>query len=46
MIQRDPERREQYLNARSYFTVSNTVLGERLAAFAIHHSGSSRMDSS
>lgn len=38
MIERDPERREQYLNARSYFTVSNTVLGERLAAFAIHHS--------
>jgi aspartate/methionine/tyrosine aminotransferase len=39
MIERDPERREQYLNARSYFTVSNTILGERLAAFAIHHSG-------
>lgn len=39
MIERDPERREQYLNARSYFTVSNTVLGERLAAFAIRNSG-------
>jgi aspartate/methionine/tyrosine aminotransferase len=38
MIERDPQRREQYLNARSYFTVSNTALGERLAAFAIHHS--------
>ena len=38
MIERDPQRRERYLNARSYFTVSNTALGERLAAFAIRHS--------
>jgi aspartate/methionine/tyrosine aminotransferase len=35
LIDRDPRRRAQYTNARSYFTVSNTVLGERLAALAI-----------
>jgi aspartate/methionine/tyrosine aminotransferase len=34
MIERDRTRREQYLNARSYFTVSSTVLAERLAALA------------
>ena len=34
MIERDAHRREQYLNARSYFTVSGTVLGEHLAALA------------
>jgi len=37
MIERDPRRREQCLNARSYFTVSSTVLGERLAALAARH---------
>jgi len=35
MIERDPRRRERYLNARSYFTVSSTVLGERLATLAL-----------
>lgn len=34
MIERDAQRREQYLNARSYFTVSSTVLAESLAALA------------
>src|SRR4051794_28964239 len=35
MIERDRARRELFTNARSYFTVSNTALGERLAALAI-----------
>jgi aspartate/methionine/tyrosine aminotransferase len=35
IVEPDPVRRHQYLNARSYFTVSNTVLGERLAALAL-----------
>ena len=34
MIEPDARRREQYLNARSYFTVSSTVLAENLAALA------------
>jgi len=37
IVERDPLRRRQYLNARSYFTVSNTVLGERLATLALNH---------
>ena len=37
IIERDPERRERYTNARSYFTVSNTTLGERLATLALQH---------
>jgi aspartate/methionine/tyrosine aminotransferase len=37
IIERDPARRERYLNARSYFTVSNTALGERLATLALEH---------
>jgi aspartate/methionine/tyrosine aminotransferase len=37
MIERDTKRREQILNARSYFTVSSTALGERLAALAARH---------
>jgi aspartate/methionine/tyrosine aminotransferase len=37
MIERDAGRRKQCLNARSYFTVSGTVLGERLAALATRH---------
>jgi aspartate/methionine/tyrosine aminotransferase len=37
MIERDPQRRQRYLNMRSYFTVSNTALGERLAAWALDH---------
>jgi aspartate/methionine/tyrosine aminotransferase len=35
MIERDRARRELFTNARSYFTVSNTALGERLAALAV-----------
>ena len=37
MIEHDASRRKEYLNARSYFTVSSTVLGERLAALALQH---------
>ena len=37
MIERDAVRRQRYLNARSYFTVSNTALGERLATLALEH---------
>ena len=37
MIERDARRREQCLNARSYFTVSGTALGERLAVLAARH---------
>jgi aspartate/methionine/tyrosine aminotransferase len=36
-VEPDSVRRREYLNARSYFTVSNTVLGERLATLALHH---------
>ncbi|MGI8961391.1 MAG: aminotransferase class I/II-fold pyridoxal phosphate-dependent enzyme [Bryobacteraceae bacterium] len=35
IVERDARRREQYLNARSYFTVSSNVLGERLATIAV-----------
>ncbi len=37
MIEPDARRRKQYLNARSYFTVSSTVLGERLGTLALRH---------
>ena len=37
IIERDHARREQFRKARSYFTVSNTALGEPLAALAIRH---------
>ncbi|HLJ49067.1 MAG TPA: pyridoxal phosphate-dependent aminotransferase [Bryobacteraceae bacterium] len=37
MIERNAKRRERYTNARSYFTVSNTVLGEQLAALAVRN---------
>jgi aspartate/methionine/tyrosine aminotransferase len=37
MIERDPQRRRRYLNTRSYFTISNTALAERLAAWALAH---------
>lgn len=37
MIERDRQRREQYLNTRSYFTVSSTVLAESLAALATRY---------
>jgi aspartate/methionine/tyrosine aminotransferase len=37
MIERDAKRRARYTNARSYFTVSNTALSERLAVLALEH---------
>ncbi len=37
MIERDAKRRESYTTARSYFTVSNTALGEQLAALAVRN---------
>ncbi len=38
IVEHDPHRRERYLNAHSYFTVSNNVLGDALAALALQHS--------
>ncbi len=37
MVEHDASRRARYLNARSYFTVSSTALGERLATLAVRH---------
>ena len=37
IVDRDSARREQYLNARRYFTISNTALGERVATLAVRH---------
>jgi len=37
MIERNAARRRCYLNARSYFTVSNTAVGELLATLALEH---------
>ena len=37
IVDRDPARREQYVNARSYFTISNAIFCERLAALAMNH---------
>src|SRR6202046_5363282 len=37
MIERDSRRRECYLTARRYFTVSSTVIAESLAALALRH---------
>lgn len=37
MIEHDADRRGRYMDARSYFTVSNTALGERLAVLALQH---------
>ena len=38
IIDRDPIRRERYLNARNYFTITANVFGERLAVLALQHS--------
>jgi aspartate/methionine/tyrosine aminotransferase len=35
MIEHDPERRQQYWNARAYFSVTNNTAGEMLAEIAI-----------
>jgi aspartate/methionine/tyrosine aminotransferase len=37
IIERDRARRESHCNARSYFTISNTVLGEALTEVAVRH---------
>jgi len=37
MIERDEALLRQYTNARGYFTISNTVLGEGLAVLALKH---------
>ena len=37
IVERDPKRRRRYTNARTYLTVSNTALGERLAVLALEH---------
>ena len=37
IIEPDAHRREQYLNAREYFSISNTVAGEFLAEIAVRH---------
>ena len=38
IVDRDSRRRERYLNARNFFTVTSNVFGERLAVFALQHS--------
>jgi len=35
IVERDDERRARYLNARQYFTISNTVIGEHVAEIAV-----------
>jgi aspartate/methionine/tyrosine aminotransferase len=37
IVDRDPDRRARFNNARSYFTASNTALGELLGAVALRH---------
>ncbi|MBV8832935.1 MAG: pyridoxal phosphate-dependent aminotransferase [Acidobacteriaceae bacterium] len=37
MIERDAGRRDCYLNARRYFTVSSSIVGEKLATLAARH---------
>lgn len=37
IIEPDPDRREQYLNAREYFSISNTVVGELFAEIGVRH---------
>ena len=38
IIDHDARRRERYLNARNYFTITANVFGERLAVIAVQHS--------
>ena len=38
IIERDPARRALYRNARSHFSISNSVLSEHLATLALSHS--------
>jgi aspartate/methionine/tyrosine aminotransferase len=37
IIEHDPQRRKEYLNARQYFTISNSPLNEALATIAVRH---------
>jgi aspartate/methionine/tyrosine aminotransferase len=37
IIEREPHRREQYVNAREYFSISNTTVGEFFAEIAVRH---------
>jgi aspartate/methionine/tyrosine aminotransferase len=37
MVEPDPKRREQYVNARSYFTITNSSGGELLATIAMRN---------
>jgi aspartate/methionine/tyrosine aminotransferase len=37
MVEHDPERRERYLNARTYFSISNNSGGELLATIAMRN---------
>jgi aspartate/methionine/tyrosine aminotransferase len=38
IVDHDSARRERYLNARNYFTITANVFGERLATLALQHS--------
>lgn len=37
MVERDSHRMEQYLDARSYFTISNASVSEKLGTIAVRH---------
>jgi aspartate/methionine/tyrosine aminotransferase len=37
IVERNRDRMEQYLNTRSYFTISNTPMGEAMAVCAVRH---------
>lgn len=37
MIEHDPERKRKYWNARAYFSISNTTVGEQLAEIAMRN---------
>lgn len=37
IVERNEERRAQYLNAREYFTISNTTVGEFVGDIAVRH---------
>lgn len=37
IVERDERRRDAYCNARQYFTISNTVIGELVAEIAVRH---------
>lgn len=37
IVERNQERRARYINARQYFTISNTVIGEMVGEIAVRH---------